>query len=30
MVDINSRINDDHAEDLRAIPGMIRVRILNH
>ncbi len=30
MVDINSRINDDAAEDLRSIPGMIRVRILNH
>ena len=30
MVDINSRIKDDHAEDLRSIPGMIRVRILNH
>ena len=30
MVDINSRINDDAAEDLRTIPGMIRVRILNH
>ena len=30
MVDINSRINEDAAEDLRSIPGMIRVRILNH
>jgi len=30
MVDINSRINDDHAEDLRRIPGMIRLRVLNH
>ena len=30
MVDINSRINDEAAEDLRSIPGMIRVRILNH
>jgi len=30
MVDINSRINDEAAEDLRSIPGMVRVRILNH
>jgi len=30
MVDINSRITEEAAEDLRAIPGMIRVRVLNH
>ena len=30
MVDINSRITEEAAEDLRSIPGMIRVRVLNH
>jgi len=30
MVDINSRITEEAADDLRAIPGMIRVRVLNH
>ena len=30
MVDLNSRIKDKVAEELRAIPGMIRVRVLNH
>ncbi len=30
MVDLNSRIKDAVADELRAIPGMIRVRVLNH
>ena len=30
MVDINSRITEDIADELRSIPGMIRVRVLNH
>jgi D-3-phosphoglycerate dehydrogenase len=30
MVDINSRITEEIADELRAIDGMIRVRILNH
>ncbi len=30
MVDVNSRITDEVAEELRAIPNMIRVRVLNH
>ncbi|MGO5113510.1 phosphoglycerate dehydrogenase [Candidatus Avoscillospira sp. LCP25S3_F1] len=30
LVDVNSRIKDDVADKLRAIPGMIRVRVLNH
>lgn len=30
VVDVNSRIKDDVADELRAIPGMIRVRVLNH
>ena len=30
MVDINTRINDTTAGELRAIPGVIRVRVLNH
>ena len=30
LVDVNSRIKDDVADELRAIPGMIRVRVLNH
>ena len=30
MVDINTRINDTIAGELRAIPGVIRVRVLNH
>ena len=30
MVDINTRINDTTANELRAIPGVIRVRVLNH
>ena len=30
MVDVNSRITDDVADELRAIPGIIRVRVLNH
>ena len=30
MVDINTRINDTTASELRAIPGVIRVRVLNH
>ena len=30
MVDLNSRIKDKVADELRAIPGMIRVRVLNH
>ena len=30
IVDVNSRVTDKVADDLRAIPGMIRVRVLNH
>lgn len=30
MVDVNTRINDTVAGELRAIPGVIRVRVLNH
>ncbi len=30
IVDVNTRINDDVADQLRAIPGVIRVRVLNH
>ena len=30
MVDVNTRITDDVANELRAIPGVIRVRVLNH
>ena len=30
MVDVNTRITDEVANELRAIPGMIRVRVLNH
>lgn len=30
LVDMNTRISDDVAAQLRAIPGVIRVRILNH
>ena len=30
LVDVNSQIKDDVADELRAIPGMIRVRVLNH
>ena len=30
LVDVNSRIKDDVADERRAIPGMIRVRVLNH
>ena len=30
LVDVNGRIKDDVADELRAIPGMIRVRVLNH
>ena len=30
MVDVNTRINDEVADELRAIPGVIRVRVLNH
>ena len=30
MVDLNSRIKDAVADELRAIPGMIRVRVINH
>ena len=30
MVDLNSRLKDTVADELRAIPGMIRVRVLNH
>ena len=30
MVDLNSRIKDNVADELRAIPGIIRVRVLNH
>lgn len=30
MVDLNSRIKDSVADQLRSIPGMIRVRVLNH
>ena len=30
MVDVNTRITDEVASELRAIPGVIRVRVLNH
>ena len=30
MVDVNTRINDQVADELRAIEGVIRVRVLNH
>jgi D-3-phosphoglycerate dehydrogenase len=30
MVDVNTRITDEVADELRAIPGIIRVRVLNH
>ncbi|MBQ3556254.1 MAG: 3-phosphoglycerate dehydrogenase, partial [Oscillospiraceae bacterium] len=30
VVDVNTRIADDVANQLRAIPGMIRVRVLTH
>ena len=30
VVDVNTRIPDEVAEQLRAIPGMIRVRVLTH
>ena len=30
MVDVNTRINDQVADELRAIDGVIRVRVLNH
>ena len=30
MVDVDTRIKDAVADKLRAIPGMIRVRVLNH
>ena len=30
MVDVNTRINDLVADELRAIEGVIRVRVLNH
>ena len=30
MVDVNTRITDDVANEIRAIPGVIRVRVLNH
>ena len=30
LVDVNTRITDQVADELRAIPGIIRVRVLNH
>ena len=30
IVDVNTRITDQVATELRAIPGVIRVRVLNH
>lgn len=30
IVDVNTRVTDKVADELRAIPGMIRVRVLNH
>lgn len=30
MVDVNTRITDQVADELRVIPGVIRVRVLNH
>ena len=30
IVDVNTRITDEVANELRAIPGIIRVRVLNH
>lgn len=30
IVDVNTRVTDKVADDLRSIPGVIRVRVLNH
>ena len=30
IVDVNTRLTDEVADELRAIPNMIRVRVLNH
>jgi D-3-phosphoglycerate dehydrogenase len=30
LVDVNTRITDEVADELRAIPGVVRVRVLNH
>ena len=30
MVDVNTRITDQVADELRCVPGVIRVRVLNH
>ena len=30
MVDVNTRITDEVSNEIRAIPGIIRVRVLNH
>ena len=30
MVDVNTRLTEEAVEELRAIPNMIRVRVLNH
>ena len=30
LVDVNTRITDDVSDELRAIDGIIRVRVLNH
>jgi len=30
MVDVNTRITDQVADELRAVPGVVRVRVLNH
>lgn len=30
LVDVNTRITDEVADQLRAIPGMVRVRVLHH
>ena len=30
IVDVDTRINDSVADELRAIEGMVRVRVINH
>ena len=30
LVDVNTRLTEEAVEELRAIPNMIRVRVLNH
>ena len=30
MADVNTRLTDDAVEELRSIPNVIRVRVINH